>query len=415
MLVRRRFFLQAATTALAAAFLPRCVARSSDAAKAPSDSGVEEDDIEFQTPRLITTTLTGSAAAGFVRTFSGGAYPQNLRFKRTTGERVNLYDLFPNAHDPFAISTNHETGTGGFALSVPDRAQAGVLPDPNGEPWALCMIPFGVALDGSILDPSGPWYDGGPADPQNPFDRKCSGWEYDPISSVGSNLVGVPLEVRGHTQPSGLFHYHGYPRLFIANLKHSLLGKPEAEQPLLVGWSADGYPIYAPEIPAAATKSGKTLHLFSGYVLRTGERTAVPHTNPALIPPGDHDGTYAADWVYDPDAKRAQIEAALTKNGSYLALTKEARDAGDADYVLLDATNGLVTTDFTVAEYEGTIYAYVMTEDWPEIPRMLRFEPSDSFRNVIPYQGPRGEGRKQLYDACADGLDVHDWFGREPY
>jgi hypothetical protein len=150
-------------------------------------------------------------------------------------------------------------------------------------------------------------------------------------------------------------------------------------------------------------------------VLREGTRAAVPHTNPALVPTGTYDGMYVQDWVYDPDRKRARIEAALAKDGAYLGLSRAEIEQGRAEYRVLDETNGFVTDGIALSEYDHAVYAYVLTEDWPEVPRMLRFQPSDSFRQVVPYQAPQG-GRVKLYDACTGSLEgVHTWDGRARY
>ncbi len=415
--IDRRSMLKTLSAAFSATLLARCGGEAGAPTTATTDggdAGAEDPGIEFEPPRLLSTTLR-AADGGYVRSFEGIAAPQNLRFRRTDGRWVRLYDLFPGSADPFAVSTALTLGAGGYGLSILDRAASGVMPPAARDPWALEMVPFGVAIDGALMDPSGPWYDGGPADPNNPFDRKCSGWEYDPIFASVAAIVGVPLEARGHTQPSGQFHYHGYPELLVENLRHARAGTAAAARPLLLGWSSDGYPVYDCVIPAAANASGKAVHLFSGYVLRSGTRTAVPHTNPALVPPGNHDGTYVQDWVYDPSAKRALVEAALRDRGSYLGLTRLDLEAGRAELRLLDAGNGLSTEGLTLGEYDRTVYAYVLTHDWPEIPRLLAFQPSDSFRQVIPFDSPRG-GRVSLYDACTGALeDVHTWNGRPRY
>lgn len=409
----RRDFLRAASFAAATPLLARCT------------SAVDRALVTFEPPQRLTTDVTRLADGSFARTFAGVAAPQNLElFDEDTGRRQRLHDLFPRAHCPFAIDTTRELGPGGFGLGSIDRTLGGVLP--GADVWPLNMVPFGVAIDGVILDPSGPWYDGGPADPKNPFDRACSGWEYDPIFATVAELVGVPAEVRGHCQPgpgevlgsAGLFHYHGAPRVMLANLRNALTDD-ERRAPLIVGYAGDGYWILDAVIPAEATASGKRRHLFSGYVLRGGARGAVPHTNPALVAPGTYDGTYVEDWQFDPVAKQAQIEAELRDTGEYLGLTAADLDAGVADFAVLDARNGLVTDELSLPDAPPGAYVYVMTPDWPEIPRWFAFEPSPSFLGIIPFAspGPMGPpGRQQLYQACsADLADVHQWNGRAPY
>lgn len=426
---RRRFLTQVGglcALPVVGRFLQGCAGSEQPpvGAPTPASGGGATVPEAFTAPQRLSSTLTQAADGSWTRSFSGVAAPQNLEVV-IDGQKRRIFDVFPRSSCPFGINTQAQLGEGGYRLSIVDRAQNGeVLPASAGM-RPLSMIPFGVAIDGVMLDPSGPWYDGGKPDPNNPFDRTCSGWEYDPIFATVATLVGVPSELRGHVQPGeggrrgslGLFHYHGVPRVMLANLRSGLT-REERDAALIAGYSADGFAILDSVVPAAATRAGKRLHLFSGYVLRTGARTAVPHTNPALVPLGTYDGTFVQDWVYDPVAKRAAIEAALSREGDYLGLAAAERAAERADYAILDEHNGLSSDGLAVPGVTRTTYFYVLTPDWPEIPRWFALEPSESFRNVIPFdsKGAGPPGRKQLYDACQGSLaDVHQWDGRVPY
>lgn len=416
--VRRRDFLRFVSVAAATPLLARC---------SPASQVRPGGAVTFEPPQRLATEVTRLADGTYVRSFAGVAAPQNLEYRSADGARHRVFDMFPNDHCPFGIDTRRELGPGGYDLQVLDRTLGGIVPTPTDALWALNMIPFGVAIDGALLDPSGPWFDGGPADPQNPFDRACSGWEYDPIFDTVATLVGVPAELRGHCQPGpgnrmgspGQFHYHGTPSVMLANLRAARRDE-ELERPLVVGYAADGFWVIDAVIPAESTRDAARLHLFSGYVLREGTRAPVPHTNPQLVPSGTHDGTFTQDWAFDPIRKRALIEAALSRDGHYLGLTADDRTAGLASYALLDERNGLVTDAFTLPDAPARTYVYVLTPDFPEVPRWLAFEPSASFRAVIPFEAPSGAmgppGRRQLYAACStDLVDVHQWSGRPPY
>lgn len=383
--------------------------------------------VEYVPPQRLHTEVSRAADGSFVRSFSGPAAPQNLEFLDAEGTRRRIDDLFPNDHCPFAIDAAKQLGAEGYSLTVVDRTLAGLAPTALDAVWPLNMVPFGVAIDGAIIDPSGPWHDGGPADPNNPFDRACSGWEYDPIFPAIADLVGVSSQVRGHVQPgpggrpgsAGLFHYHGTPALMLENLRGTLT-EDERRQALVVGYSADGFWILDAVVPAPATVSGKQLHLFSGYVLRQGTRAAVPHTNPALVPAGTYDGTFVQDWRFDPEEKRLSIESALRDRGEYDGLARTEIEAGRAEFAVLDERNGFVTDRILLRDAPARTYVYVLTPDMPQLPRWFAFEPWRSFRqNLIPFEAPAGigpPGRRQLYQACpADLADVHQWSGREPY
>lgn len=276
------------------------------------------------------------------------------------------------------------------------------------------MVPFGVALDGAILDPSGPWFDGGPADPQNPFDRKCSGWEYEVLHPQVSELVGVNPDIVGHVQPGagnapgsrGLFHYHGFPKLFANKLRKS---NQQAHR-LVLGYSADGFKIFDHK----GREEGESVEtfLFSGYVLREGKRKVLPHTNRDLVPAGDYNGLFVQDYVFDPDKKWKQIEEELRTKGEYCGLSLVAWQAGASKFETLDPCNGRMIKDAG----GNQSYSYILTPDWPQIPRYFAFEPSESFRQIIPLLRDHRDGRIQLYNGCSEeNKDVHRWHDRSPY
>lgn len=428
----RRTFLRAVMLGLMTTWCARKVSGKRDTGATeshPFGDSTSADPVPqtFENPKLLETHVVRTEDGQYVRSFSGECYPQNLEFySESYGDTVKIHDLFPNRRDPFGVDTSLRLGVGGYNLSTPDRAVAGMIPAANDALWALNMVPFGVAIDGVIMDPSGPWYNGGDADPQNAFDSKCSGWEYDPIYKTVAELVGVPPEVRGHVQPGqggkpgskGLFHYHGYPYLMISNLKNFNKNTVKENQPLLVGYSADGYPVYDAEIPAQANQQNKRIYLFSGYILRQGTRTAVPHTNEGLIPTGTYDGTYVQDWEYNPEAKRSLIENELATKGSYMNLKRSDIAAGQATFQILDEKNGMTSHSIELNEYQQSIYFYVLTRDWPEIPRWFSYQPSESFAtNIIPLARSTGHtGRQKLYDSCSSDLkSVHQWEGRDPY
>jgi hypothetical protein len=365
-----------------------------------------------------------SAPGLLIRRFDGPAAPPASVIIPGTAERIDFHARFPNPRDPFPVNTTLKLGNGGFGLRTVDRGLMGVVPGDNDAPWHLNMIPFGVAVDGSIMDPSGPWYDGGPADPNNPFDHACTGWEYEVTHPDVMALVGVPAELQGHVQPGGLFHYHGYPSAIISVLR----ARPRAGAgPLVVGYSADGFPIIDYRV---AAPDGSEWVLVSGYVLREGRRRAVEGTHPAMTPPGSYDGLYVEDYEFAPDRKRSIVERALREEGQWRAVSRQDASSGKARLVYLDANNALVLGDAIPAidGYPKQQYAYVLTPDWPRIPRRFAFEPDESFRNVIPFEtkaipallskiGIKVQpARSELYANCPATLRrIHAPFGRRPY
>jgi hypothetical protein len=194
----------------------------------------------------------------------------------------------------------------------------------------LVLGPFGVAVNGVAFDPgANEWWNGDPS----------SGWQKEPLMMVPLYL-GVDSS-HGHVQPTGAYHYHGIPTGLVAALTD---GKAKM---VIVGWAADGFPIYNnvgftdPKSPKSAPKA-----LRSSYRVKAGQRTSGPG--------GKYDGLYVNDYEY-------------------------VSGAGD-----LDECNGVFSA---TPEYPEGIYHYVLTEEFPYIPRMWRGTPDSTFR-----RGPGGPG-----------------------
>lgn len=383
--------------------------------------GSEPDPIRLMSWKLEVDPVDGRS----IRRFAGRAAPTEILTDPETGVRVRIRDLFPGRAAPFPIDDRLQLGDGGWGLRCVDRAGMGLSPSHDNAAWAMNMIPFGVLLDGSIIDPSGPWYDGGAADPRNPFDRSCTGWEYEVMHPAVSAVVGIPAAIPGHVQPSGMFHYHGYPALLVAALRDHARATGRHGGPLLLGFSADGFPIL--DHRWRESRDGHRHFRFSSYVLRDGPREALPLTNPERPPPGAFDGLFVQDYAFDPQRKRARIEAALERGETYCGLTARDMRLGRASYALLDRYNGGFFRE--LEGYGGDVWGYALTPDWPMIPRLFAFEPDISFRNIIPFEARRSAalgrisralglnpGRRALYDNCPASLqDMRAWHGRPRY
>jgi hypothetical protein len=130
-----------------------------------------------------------------------------------------------------------------------------------------------------------------------------------------------------HVQPGGVYHYHGMPEGFVQKL-----GKGQAMA--LVGWAADGFPIYARygySVAADATSGLKALK--SSYRLKT-----------------------------TPDANRPATS--LYPMGSFVQDHEYVAALGD-----LDECNG--RTGVT-PEFPGGIYHYVATDTFPYLQRCVK-------------------------------------------
>lgn len=235
---------------------------------------------------------------------------------------------FPGRGNPNAIAPQrHE-------FRVPAAPQAAAQPTRTG------MNPFGVAVNGVLFDAAAAeWW----------RDDRSSGWQYEALG--GGRNLGIDAE-HAHVQPTGAYHYHGLPSSLLTRLTG---GQPKM---VLLGWAADGFPIYGPWIPTVAADLGSPLkRAKASYRLKTGMR----HGGPGGAP----DGTFVEDWEY-------------------------ASGGGD-----LDECNGRFGA---TPEYPNGTYHYVLTDDFPFVPRMWRGTPDPSFQRRPGGAGggpPAGKKKKQ--------------------
>ncbi len=203
-------------------------------------------------------------------------------------------------------------------------------------------MPPGVALNGVVFDPgTAEWWK----------NDRSSGWNYDALS--GKINLGVDSS-HAHVQPNGAYHYHGVP----VGLVDKLLGeKKKGESMLQIGWAADGYPIYALwGFEKAEDAKSPVRELKSSYRVKSGERPVGEKS-----PGGKFDGTFVQDFEY-------------------------AAGSGD-----LDECNGRTGP---TPEFPGGTYYYVITNQYPFVPRLLHGVADESFkRNGPPGGGRGGPGR----------------------
>lgn len=145
-------------------------------------------------------------------------------------------------------------------------------------------------------------------------------WRFDPMFSANGFRVDTH---NAHTQPDGTYHYHGVP--------NALFDSNAATVSPLVGFAADGFPIYGSNFNDGGTIRKAT----SSYRLKTAAR---PEGNGS--PGGIPDGTYRDDYEY-------------------------VEGLGD-----LDECNGMTVNG---------IYGYYMIDEFPYILGCFRGTPDGSF------------------------------------
>lgn len=192
--------------------------------------------------------------------------------------------------------------------------------------------PFGIAVNGVLFDPLAAEYYNN--------DRN-SGWNYNALGT-GVNL-GLD-DNEAHVQPTGAYHYHGIPE----GLADSVARKGHSP---LVGWAGDGFPIYLNRgYKRPRNTSSGLKRLTSSYQLKSGTRPSGPG--------GVYNGDFVEDYEY-------------------------VTDSGD-----LDAANGRFQK---TPEFPAGTYCYILTTDYPVIPRAFRADLATSFTNSGgPNAGSRG-------------------------
>ncbi len=203
-------------------------------------------------------------------------------------------------------------------------------PKENEKAIALGHQDFGVAVNGVPFDPfTAEFWNG---------DRN---WNYEAIFN-GQGGLGID-QANAHVQPTGAYHYHSVPKPLV-------ISKNNMTQ---LGWAADGFPIYGPYGPTNSMDSKSPFKSLKGsYQLKEGNRPSGPG--------GKYDGRFVQDWQY-------------------------VHKSGD-----LDECNGRfgITPEFP----NGTYY-YVVTEDYPWVPRYFRGTPDTSFQRRPGGGPPPGGGR----------------------
>jgi hypothetical protein len=156
-------------------------------------------------------------------------------------------------------------------------------------------------------------------------------------------------------QPTGAYHYHGLPTGLIDQLRQEN-GK---DKMLLIGYAADGYPMYAEYGHEKADDAKSPLKkLKSSYHMNEGNR---PKGDDG--PGGKYDGTFEQDFEF-------------------------VESSGD-----LDESNG---REGVTPEYPDGTYYYVATADYPFIPRSFHGKPDRSFEKQFGPGGPGGPRRGGL-------------------
>ncbi|MBE9399431.1 YHYH protein [Pontibacterium sp. N1Y112] len=250
----------------------------------------------------------------------------NYRLISSNGLPEHNTGRFPNANNPTAIREQSVT----YRVPVKPIYRESTTP--------LGMWPFGVAINGVPFDPgAAEFWRGNPR----------SGWQYEALS--GAVDLGVDRN-NAHVQPTGSYHYHGLPTGLLERYSDSSV-------PILLGYAADGFPIYGPY----------------GYRNPIDDRSGMQKLR----------GSYQVKGGQRPDGPGGRYDGSFVQDYEYIA------GLGD-----LDDCNG---RSGITAEYPEGTYYYVVTDNFPFIPRCFHGTPDRSFM-----RGP-GSGQDRAASHGVDG------------
>ena len=196
---------------------------------------------------------------------------------------------------------------------------------------------FGVSINGIKYDPNSAVTWQNPNTNENNLD-----WHVEATSLENNIGQNMGTQNGGHLNPFGEYHYHGIPTAYFS----TQLGITAGSHSPIVGYAADGFPMYYKYVYSDADDSSSAIvALSSGYTLKSGQR------------PGD--GTSAPDGPYD---------------GNYVEDYKYSNTE-------LDECNGRYGV---TPEYPYGTYYYVLTDNFPYIPRCFKGSEVDHTFRIGP-------------------------------
>ena len=266
----------------------------------------------------VTLTLTPSVKMEIVgtnRVITANSIPNH---------KVGLFGNVAGSLNPNAIKAQNKTYT--ITNQPVKAAQFFSLTNAT----TLSLWSFGVLLNGVELDPiaAEPW-------PHQGLMAANVNWEWN----LEATNVKIGLDCNNaHVQPTGKYHYHGSPTLYLQN------ANIPTNKMTLVGYAADGFPVYYKYAYTNTTDANSVVvAMTSSYRLKSGKRPGDGVTAPC----GSYDGVYSNDYEF------------ISGLGT------------------LDQANG---REGVTPEYPSGTYYYLITDDFPNIPRYFRGNPAPEFK-----------------------------------
>ncbi|MDN3640367.1 YHYH protein [Simiduia curdlanivorans] len=269
-----------------------------------ADTLCDYDDTTLNTqPSLSYTSYATWTCSATSRTLTANGIPDHA------------VGTFPNPNNPNTISEQDVSAS--YTLTPVETAASTELGGPRG---ATGYVLNGVKIDagtGGSCNDSGSYCSLG---------DNSGSWSIEALGQ--SNFDFGTDDNNAHVQPDGAYHYHGMPEGFITKRGGN------SNTMTLIGWAADGFPIYARYGYSDASDASSTLKAMAGsYQLVSSVSANRPSTTNYPL------GTFKQDWEF-------------------------VEGSGD-----LDACNGRVGV---TPEFPAGIYHYYATDSYPYFQRCVK-------------------------------------------
>ena len=183
----------------------------------------------------------------------------------------------------------------------------------------------GIALNGVVFDPGTAGTCNNSGNSCSPGGAPVGSWTMEALGQ-SSFKFGTDMN-NAHVQPDGVYHYHGVPEGIVAKFN-------KGKNMTLIGWAADGFPIYARYGYSAATDANSAIKVITpSFRIKASPDVSRPATN--IFPMG-----------------------AFTQDYEYVA------GLGD-----LDECNG---RSGVTPEFPSGIYHYFATDTFPYLQRCVK-------------------------------------------
>ena len=295
-----------------------------------SDSSTETTTVATDTTTAATGISTSSGTTGVLCAYSSSApytrptlnttatatwsCSSTLRSITANGLPDHAIGTFPNVSNPNTITAQ------AISASVTlDPVKTTVMTARSG-----AMNKPGIALNGIVFDPG----TAGTCDNTGAVCDLGQGTGAWSIEALGQSSFKFGTDSNNaHVQPQGTYHYHGIPEGFVIKLN-------KGTGMALIGWAADGFPIYARY----------------GYTLATDASSALKKMTSSYRTKASPDASRPATTLY--------AMGSFTQDYEYVA------GLGD-----LDECNG--RTGVT-PEFPKGIYHYFATDTFPNLQRCVK-------------------------------------------